>query len=75
MLDEARLNSIGATGWVWKVPADTQMPQGLAVTPDPDPDPRKLGHFLLCPISDMTMDGCRALLSELALNLERIRKL
>ena len=51
------------------------MPQGLAVTPDPDLDPRKRGHFLLCPVSDMTMDKYRALLSELALRCERIRKL
>jgi len=48
------------------------MPQGLAI--NPDPDPAKRGHFLLCPVSDMTMDRYRALLSELALRCERTQK-
>jgi hypothetical protein len=70
---EQYLSALNVTGWLWKIPAKTTLPQGLVIVPDPDP--RKTGHFLLCPMSDMTMDKYKYLLSELALQCERIRKL
>jgi hypothetical protein len=66
---EDYLKQVKLRGWLWKIPATTPMPSGLAL--NPDRDPRKEGHFLLCPVSDMTMDRYRALLSELALRCER----
>ena len=71
LLNEARLEKLHPIGWLWKIPRQTPMPNGLAW--NPDPDSTKEGHFFLCP--DMTMDRYRALLSELALHCERIRKL
>jgi len=67
------LQSLGMTGWVWKVPTSAALPTGLALRPDPNP--RKQGHYFLCPASDMTMDKYKSLLSELALRCERTRKL
>ncbi len=70
---EQYLSALNVTGWLWKIPAKTALPLGLVIVPDPDP--RKGGHFLLCPNSDMTMDKYKGLLSELALHCERIRKI
>ena len=58
-------------GWVWKIPQGTLPPTGLAVRPDP----ASPGHFFLCPVSVMTMDRYRALLSELVLHCEMTRKI
>ena len=59
------------SGWVWQIPQGTLPPSGLALRPDPDSP----GHFFLCPVSVMTMDRYRALLSELVLHCERTRRL
>lgn len=77
---EQRLKRIEkfASGYVWKISAHFPMPQGLALNGDPD-SIQKPGdapdHYLLCPTSDMTLSEYVALLSKLALHLERIRKL
>ena len=55
-------------GWLWRVPENTPMSSGLALNPD------RPGHFSLCPVSDMTVDRFRALLSELAVGCQRVRK-
>jgi hypothetical protein len=55
-------------GRLWLIAKNTPMPSGLALNPD-RPD-----HFALCPVSDMTVDRFRALLSELAVRCERVRK-
>ena len=68
----AYLKLLRISGWLWKIPATTLLPQGLLF--HPDPNPAKLGHFFLCPNSDMTMDKYRALLSQLALHCERTQK-
>ena len=70
---ERYFNKMRISGWLWRVPAHTPLPQGLAA--NPDPNPAKAGHFLLYPVSDMTMDKYRALLSELALRCERTGRL
>ena len=67
------LEKLPLSGWLWKIPATVVMPQGLLL--HPDPNPAKMGHFFLCPDSDMTMDKYRALLSELDLRCERTHKL
>jgi hypothetical protein len=54
---EDYLRKVKLSGWLWKIPATTRMPSGLAL--NPDPDPRKRGHFLLCPVSNTTMDKYR----------------
>ena len=55
-------------GWLWRIPKNTPMVPGLALNPD------RPGHFSLCPVTDMTLDKYRALLSELALHCQRVRK-
>jgi hypothetical protein len=55
-------------GWLWRIPKSTALPPGLALNPD------RPGHFALCPVSDMTVDRYRALLSELARHCLRVRK-
>jgi hypothetical protein len=55
-------------GWLWLIPRNTPMPSGLALNPD------RPGHFSLCPVSDMTIDRFCALLSELAVLSQRMRK-
>jgi hypothetical protein len=42
---EEYLQQIKLKGWLWKIPTTTPMPSGPAL----HPDPRKSGHFLLCP--------------------------
>jgi len=65
------------TGYAWKLPANFPMPTSLALNADrrtlkPGETP---DHYFLCPISDMPLSEYVALLSKLALKLERIRKL
>jgi len=55
-------------GWLWRIPKNTAVPPGLALNPD------RPGHFALCPVSAMTVDRFRALLSELAVRCQRVRK-
>ncbi len=67
------LEKLQLCGWLWKLPATIIIPQGLLL--HSDPNPAKMGHFLICPNSDMTMGNYRTLLSELGLLCERTRKL
>ena len=67
LLTESRLATFTG-GWLWKLPKGTAMPSGLILNHD------QADHYSLCPKSDMTMDGYRALLSGLAIRCERIRK-
>jgi hypothetical protein len=60
-LEELNRRKSRLNGWVWKIPQGTQPPSGLAIRPDP----KSPGHFFLCPVSDMTMEKYRALLSKL----------
>jgi hypothetical protein len=70
-LQELQRRESGLSGWVWKIPQGTPPPSGIALRPDP----ASPGHFFLCPVSVMTMDRYRALLSELVLHCERTRKI
>ncbi len=56
------------SGWLWRIPKNTSLPSGLALNHN------TAAHYFLCPVADMTMDKYRALLSELALRCERVRK-
>jgi len=62
---------------LWKLPANFPMPPGLALMPDTqDLRPGQIpDHYLLCPQSDMPLSEYVALLSKLALKLERVQKL
>jgi hypothetical protein len=67
-----------ATGYVWKLPANSPLPRGLALNPDLDSvvKPGSLPeHYLLCPAAEMSMSEYTGLLSKLALRLERMHKL
>jgi hypothetical protein len=55
-------------GWLWKIPHGTPMPSGVALFNNHGT------HYVICPIADMTLDGYKALLSNLALRCERVRK-
>lgn len=70
-LQELQRRESRMAGWVWKIPQGTLPPSGLAV----HPDPTSPGYFFLCPVSVMTMDRYRALLSELVLHCEMTRKI
>ena len=56
------------SGWLWRIPKNTHLPTGLALNHN------TAAHYFLCPVADMTMDRYRALLSEVALHCERVRK-
>ena len=63
--------------YLWKLPAGFPLPPGLVLFPDtrdlrPGQEP---DHYLLGPQSDMPVSEYVALLSKLALQLERVQKL
>ncbi len=63
--------------YVWRFPANFQLPHGLAISPDtakltPSEVP---DHYLLCPAFDMPMSEYVGLLSRVAIRLERLQKL
>jgi hypothetical protein len=70
-LQELQRRESHLAGLVWKIPKGTSPPSGLAVRPDP----ASPVHFFLCPVSVMTMDKYRALLSDMLLHCERTRKI
>lgn len=55
-------------GWLWKIPSGTQLPAGLGFHND------RGDHYMICPTKDMPLDSFKALLCEVALRCERIRK-
>ena len=70
LLSEKGLARLRGGGWLWKISRTTSLPSGLAISADPG----NPGHFLLCPSVDMTVARYHALLSELALRCEKVRK-
>jgi hypothetical protein len=81
LITEARLKRIAAMSkgsYVWRLPPNYPLPFGLVLVPDPDsvrtPGDRP-DHYFLCPVSDMTLGKYLGLLSELAVKLEKVRKL
>jgi hypothetical protein len=77
LITEERLKKQRPGSYAWKLPANFSLPNGLALIPDtrfltPGKNP---DHYFLCPQSDMTLGEYMALLSKLALALERVRKL
>lgn len=73
LLTEARMARVRGGGWVWKIPRQAQLVEGLAISPDADPT--NTGHLLLCPRRDMPLAQYQALLAEMGGRCERIRKL
>ena len=80
LVTEQRLKRIErfASGYVWRLPANLPMPQGLILVGDASSVIKPGGmpdHYLLCPAYDMMMSEYITTLSKLAAQLQRIRKL
>lgn len=56
------------SGWVWKIGKGIQMPVGLTLIND------RLGHYTVCPTSNMALDEFIGLLSKLALKCQKVFK-
>ena len=65
--DELRIRRF--TGWAWKIPQGTKMPESLALHSD------RPGHFMVCPVRAMSLPEYRKLLADLALTCTREMKL
>ncbi len=79
LVTEQRLQRMNTRGsYLWKLPANFPLPHELALNPD-QTSIRKPGdapdHYFLCPRFGMTLGEYVALLSKLALQLERVKKL
>ncbi len=63
--------------YLWKLPANFPIPSGLALVADQqDLRPgQKPDHYFLCPHFDMSLSEYVAMLSKLALQLERLHKI
>jgi hypothetical protein len=76
---EQRIKRTNPRGsYLWKIPANFPMPRGLALNPDRNSISKPgdaADHYFLCPQYDMMLSEYVALLSKLALHLERVRKL
>ncbi len=77
---EQRLKRIErtASGYVWRLPANLFMPQGLVLKGDLSSINKPGGvpdHYLLCPAYDMIMSEYITMLYKLAAQLQRLRKL
>ncbi len=65
---KGRLDKTPMSGWVWKIVRGTQMPIGLKLLND------RLGHYSICPISNMVLDEFIGLLSKLAMKCHKVFK-
>lgn len=63
-----RLDKTPIGGWVWKVAKGTTMPMGLKLVND------RLGHYSICPLSNMPLDEFIGLLSKLAMKCQKVFK-
>ena len=80
LITQARLErdqQVNRGNYAWRLPANYPMPAGLVLKADTDrlkpgqvPD-----HYFLCPAKDMYLAEYIVLLTRLAANFERIRKL
>jgi hypothetical protein len=65
---DQELRKTTLTGWIWKFRADTSLPPGLKMVPDPD----KPGHYFVAPLSSMPVDLYKGLLEQFGLKAERV---
>lgn len=63
-----RIEKTPMSGWVWKIPRGTTVPQGLKLINDSH------GHFSICPVANMPLDEFKGLLSKLAIKCQKIFK-
>ena len=63
-----RLDKTPVGGWVWKIAQGTQMPTGLKLVND------RIGHYSVCPQSNMPLDEFIGLLSKLAMKCQKVLK-
>jgi hypothetical protein len=63
-----RIEKSPMAGWVWKIAKGTQMPAGLKLLND------RLGHYSICPRSNMPLDEFVGLLSKLAMKCQKVFK-
>ena len=61
-----RLDKTPIGGWVWKIAKGTTMPMGLKLVND------RLGHYSICPLSNMPLDEFIGLLSKLAMKCQKV---
>jgi len=55
-------------GWAWKIPRETSMPAKLGLNNDHP------GHFMICPLTDMSVREYKNLLASLAAVCEKTMK-
>lgn len=63
-----RIDKTPVSGWVWKISKGTQMPIGLKLIND------RMGHYSICPQSNMPLDEFIGLLSKLAMRCQKVFK-
>lgn len=63
-----RIDKTPVSGWVWKIAKGTQMPIGLKLIND------RVGHYSICPQSNMPLDEFIGLLSKLAMKCQKVFK-
>ena len=63
-----RIDKTPVAGWVWKIAKGTQMPVGTKLIND------GLGHYSICPQSNMPLDEFIGLLSNLAMKCQKVFK-
>ena len=68
LFTEEEIQQTRFEGWAWRIPRGTPIPSDLWLFNDHP------GHFMICPISDMSVDEYKALLSRIALACERVMK-
>jgi len=66
--DAAAIEAVPLTGWVWKIPRQTLLPQGLKLVQD------YVGHYVLSPTQNMPLDRYKGILEELGLKAQKVFK-
>lgn len=60
------------SGWVYEIKAHTALPSGLYLKEDTDP--KKPGHFFVCPYKNMPLHTYVGKLEEIAVHCEKVFK-
>jgi hypothetical protein len=63
--DEANIRKGSVSGWAWIIPSTTELPPGLKLHNDTP------GHYVICPVSQMTLDEYKGLLAKLAVRCQK----
>jgi len=72
LYNKSGLEHSSLSGWIWEINQGTQLPNGLYLRKDSDPNNE--GHYFVCPRRNMPVNAYAGLLEQMALHCRKVFK-